>query len=149
MVDSVVMVYKFKPHESRFIDKARVLRLATISEDGYPHVVPLCHAFDGQYLYIATDLGTRKLRNIEKNPRVAAIVDEYGEPWGRNKGIMIQGRAEILRGGKEYDKAARLLTEKFPYYRREPWGPIDPEDTPIIKIVPERAVSWGIRAGRK
>lgn len=143
------MVYRFKPHEARFIEKARVMRFASITREGYPHVVPLCHAFDGQYLYAATDYGTKKLDNIRHNPRVAVIIDEYGEPWGRNKGVMIQGVAELLEGGREFEKAAKLLTKKFKYYEREPYGPIEAGDTPIIKVVPERAVSWGLRQRRR
>ena len=143
------MVYRFKPHEARFIKRARVMRFASITREGYPHVVPLCHAFDGRFLYAATEYGTKKLENIKLNPKVAVIVDEYREPWGRNRGVMIQGRAEVLERGAEFKKAAELLTKKFKYYEREPYGPIEEDDTPIIKIVPEKAVSWGLRAARR
>ncbi|MDW7985717.1 MAG: pyridoxamine 5'-phosphate oxidase family protein [Nitrososphaerota archaeon] len=139
------MVYEFKDYEARFINKARVMRFSSISKEGYPHVVPLCHVYDNGYLYAVTDYGTKKLRNIEHNNKVAVIVDEYGEPWGKNKGIMIQGRAEILERGEEFRRVAQLLTRKFPYYEREPYGPIEEGDAPIIKIIPEKAVSWGLK----
>lgn len=143
------MVYRFRDYEAEFINKARVMRFASITREGYPHVVPLCHAFDGRYLYAATDYGTKKLDNIKHEERVAVIIDEYGEPWGKNKGIMIQGRAEILEYGGEFKKAAELLTKKFRYYEDEPYGPLEEGDTPIIKIIPERAVSWGLRPRRR
>lgn len=134
-----------KPSEVRFIKRARVMRLATITREGFPHLVPLCHVFDGENIYFATDYGTKKVENIKNNPRVAALFDEYKEPWSRLKGIMIQGRAEILESGDEFRKAARLLKRKFKYYEREPYGPIEEGEVLIVKIVPERAVSWGFR----
>lgn len=139
----------FSEEEAALINRVRVCRLATVSRGCSPHVVPVCHAFDGEKIYIATDEGTRKVRNIESNPRVAVVFDEYFEPWGRNRAVLVIGRAEVLRGGEEYERAARLLTDRFPYYKRPPYGPLDPEDTPIISIKPEKVVSWGLRRRRR
>ncbi|MEM1584225.1 MAG: pyridoxamine 5'-phosphate oxidase family protein [Nitrososphaerota archaeon] len=142
-------MHLFKDYEIDFISKARVMRFASITEENYPHVVPLCHVYYNGCIYAVTDYGTKKLENIKHNNRVAVIIDEYYEPWGKNKGIMIQGKAEILEGGDEFKKVAELLTKKFPYYKDEPYGPIIEGEAPIVKIIPEKAVSWGLKPKRR
>ncbi|MEN2974830.1 MAG: pyridoxamine 5'-phosphate oxidase family protein [Candidatus Caldarchaeales archaeon] len=143
------MVYELRDYEVRFINRARVMRFSSITKEGYPHVVPLCHVYSDGCIYAVTDYGTKKIENIKHNDRVAVVIDEYGEPWGKNKGVMIQGKAEILERGEEFRKVAKILTMKFPYYKREPYGPIEEGDAPIIKIIPEKAVSWGLKPRHK
>ena len=39
----------------RFILAHAVARLATTGQDGQPHVIPFCFAFDGQRFYFVVD----------------------------------------------------------------------------------------------
>jgi len=91
--------------EVRFIKRARVMRPATITREGFPHLVHLCHFFDSENTYFATDYETKKIENIESNPRAVAPFDEYREPWSRLKGVMIQGKAEILESGERVQES--------------------------------------------
>jgi len=51
-------------------------RLATVSEEGRPHVVPIVFALDGETLYFAVDskpkttANLKRLKNIAFNPAV-------------------------------------------------------------------------------
>lgn len=116
-----------------------VYRLATASEQSFPHVTPVCHAFDGSVFFIASDYGAKKLKNIAENPQVCLVVDEYSDRWGHNQGVMVQGVAEILEAGEEYRRALQLLFRKFPGYRANPWREAE---APIIKVRPTTVVSW-------
>lgn len=49
---------KFTIEEERFLKDNEVGRLATISENGLPHVVPVCYIYRSGSLWIATDYGT-------------------------------------------------------------------------------------------
>ena len=59
--------------------------MATTTEDGRPHLVPVTFAADGNYIYTAVDAkpkskttaGLRRLRNIRADPRVAVLADHY------------------------------------------------------------------------
>jgi nitroimidazol reductase NimA-like FMN-containing flavoprotein (pyridoxamine 5'-phosphate oxidase superfamily) len=123
--------------ELKFL-RSRVLgRLATASRDLQPHVVPVVYAADGEDVIVAVDYGTKKLKNLRENQKVALIVDDYRP----NRGLMIQGESEILEKGKEYLRLQKLLYDKFEFYRDEPWKE---GEAPILKIRPRKSASWGV-----
>ena len=125
---------------------SRVARLATLDDQGYPHLVPVCYATDGRAYYSALDAKPKRaaparlkrVRNIHGNPRVALLIDHYEEDWHRLCYVMVQGRAEILAGGPESETARDLLRSKYPQYGALPFA----EPATMIKITPERLVRW-------
>src|SRR5262245_307919 len=129
-----------------FTTEARVARLATVDAAGSPHVVPVCYATNGRAYYSPLDAKPKKspvtrlkrVRNIQANPRVALLIDHYEEDWTRLRFVMVQGRAELLDRGTEWETARTLLETKYPQYRRLPLPP----DGPVIKIVPDHVVRW-------
>jgi PPOX class probable F420-dependent enzyme len=129
-----------------FAAEGRVARLATVDEAGCPHVVPVCYATNGGAYYSPLDAKPKKspgsrlkrVRNIRANPRVALLIDHYEEDWTRLRFVMVQGRAELLDGGTEWEAARTLLEAKYPQYRSLPLPP----GGPVIKIVPDHVVRW-------
>jgi PPOX class probable F420-dependent enzyme len=108
-------------------DDARVGRLATVDPRGRPHVVPICFAIEGDTLYTAVDEKPKRtrrlqrLRNIEANPRVEVLVDEYDEDWSRLRWARLRGTARIVDDRRAVD----LLVRKYPQYAaRPPAGPV-------------------------
>jgi PPOX class probable F420-dependent enzyme len=105
-----------------------VARLATTDPDGRPHLVPIVFALEGDTLYSAVDRKpkrSRRLRRIEnarERPDVTVLIDHYDDDWGRLWWIRLRGRARVLDGGEEHDRALALLAEKYPQYRAEPPG---------------------------
>jgi len=118
-----------------FLKAHELCRLATASKDARPHVVPVIYAIDGENLIVAVDYGTKKLKNLRENKRVALIVDDYHP----NHAVMVEGDCEIFERGKEYLRLLRLLFDRFETYRNNPWGE---GESPILKISPNKAVSW-------
>ncbi len=118
-----------------FLKAHELCRFATVSEDGKPHVVPVIYAMDGGKVVVAIDYGTKKLKNLRKNPNVALVVDEYHP----NHAVMIEGRCEVFERGREYRRLLRLLFDRFEFYRRDPWGE---GECPIISVTPEKAFAW-------
>jgi PPOX class probable F420-dependent enzyme len=116
------------------IDDARVARLATTDPDGRPHLVPIVFALDGDTLYSAVDRKpkrSKRLRRIENaraRPEVTILVDHYEEDWARLWWIRLRGRARVLDGGEEHDRALALLREKYPQYREQP------PDGPVLAV---------------
>jgi len=123
------------PKQLSFLQSHELCRLATVSRDAKPHVVPVIYALDGEDLVIAVDYGTKKLRNLRQNRRVALVVDEY-EP---NKGVMVEGECDVIERGKEYLRLLHVLFDRFEFYRRNPWGE---GESPILKVKPTKAVMW-------
>ena len=121
-------------------------RLATADAHGSPHVVPVCYAFDGRHIYSAIDLKPKRVsarrlkrvRNILANPRVAFVVDEYGEDWSALAYVLIRGKGEILEDGDEQIRAEALLRDKYPQYVN-----LLEEGCTVLRITPETVNSWG------
>ncbi|HLA65295.1 MAG TPA: pyridoxamine 5'-phosphate oxidase family protein, partial [Candidatus Saccharimonadales bacterium] len=80
-----------EPNEARRrFAAAGVARMATITPGGRPHVVPITFALEGDRIYSIVDsvkpksrLALARLRNIETNPQVSLLVDEYSDDWDR------------------------------------------------------------------
>ena len=104
---------------------ARVARLATIDPDGRPHLVPIVFAVDGDTLYSALDAKpkrSRRLRRIEnarERPDVTVLVDHYEDDWERLWWVRLRGRARVLDGGDEAERAIALLADKYEQYRSD------------------------------
>jgi PPOX class F420-dependent enzyme/OxyR family protein len=128
---------EFSKSEERFLKMNELGRLATVSTDGTPHVVPVCHIYHGGKLIVATDYATKKYRNVLANDRVAFVVDVYRP----NRGILVQGKAQILETGPEFREVYRLFYKKFSWVRADPWKE---GEALFITIEPTNKVSWGL-----
>jgi len=132
-----IHMIKFNAPEERFLKRNELGRLGTISPKGMPHVVPVCYIYQGGNILIATDYQTRKYRNLRANNRVAFVVDVY-KP---NRAILIQGRANLLERGSEFQEAYRLFYNRFSWVRADPWKE---GEAPFIKIESTNKISWGL-----
>lgn len=111
----------FTEPELRYLAGGRQLgRLATVGADGTPHVVPVAWIYNA--VRDTIDVGgyelerSKKFRDIARTGRAAIVIDDLQstDPW-RPRGVEVRGRGEAIT---------------LP--------------TPLIRIHPERIVSWGI-----
>ncbi len=126
--------------EVAFIRWARVGRLATVDADGGPHVVPVCPAFDGDHLVVASE-DDAKVRHVRANPRCALVFDEYVEDWDHNIQVQVLGTARLIGDGPEWRHGKAVLDEKYRQY--EPLFPITPGTTVLIEISIDGVTSDG------
>jgi PPOX class probable F420-dependent enzyme len=108
----------------------RVAHLATVRDDGAPHLVPIVFALDDSTIAFAVDqkpkrtTDLKRLQNIRAEPRVSVLADHYDEDWTTAWWVRADGVARIVGEGPERDRAIALLTEKYPQYRSgTPPGP--------------------------
>ena len=116
----------FTESELRYLtSERRLARLATVGANGTPHVVPV-----GMWSYNES-LGTidvagrdlvqsKKGRDVARSGRAALVVDDLArtDPW-RPRAVEVRGRAEAIE-----------------------------EPQTLVRIHPERVVSWGLENGR-
>jgi PPOX class probable F420-dependent enzyme len=127
------------------VAEARVARLATLDEDGTPHLVPVVFALAGDTLYTAVDAKpkrSRTLRRIENaraRPHVTVLVDHYEEEWSRLWWVRLRGRARVLDGGEEAERALALLRARYEQYEHEPPGP------PVLAVDVNEWRGWAAR----
>ena len=129
---------EFSDKEIEFIKKKPDCRVATVSEKGWPQVTAVVHVFDNGIIYFITERTTKKFQNLKKNDKIAVIIDTYDRS---PKSLNIQGRAEIIEEGAEYERAAELLIKRHEYYQVN--GVARGEDV-VIRIRPVRKASSGI-----
>jgi PPOX class probable F420-dependent enzyme len=138
--------YVLSDRERRFLLTRRVGHLGTADSRAIPHVVPVCFTIWQGALYITIDekpkrtarAALKRVRNIERNPAAAVVVDRYDEDWTRLGWVMLRGRAEILRTGTEHDRAQELLSARYPQL-----ATMRIAELPVIAIRLERVTSWG------
>jgi PPOX class probable F420-dependent enzyme len=100
------------------VNDVRVARLATIDfEEAKPHIVPVVFVFDGNSYYIPIDKKPkrdiaperlRRVRNIQQNPNVALLIDEYNEDWSKLFFVMIQGKGSLIGNFTECDDVRKV-----------------------------------------
>ncbi|MFZ3468670.1 PPOX class F420-dependent oxidoreductase [Streptomyces sp. 4.24] len=88
------MVKKMTQEEWReFVSHAtRTGKLATVREDGSPHIAPIWFVLDGDSFLFNTGKDTVKGRNLARDGRVSLCVDDERPPFSY---VVLQGRAEI------------------------------------------------------
>ena len=98
----------------------RLGRVATVGRDGTPHVVPV--GWTHNEATDTIDIGghdfarTKKFKDVAATGRAAIVIDDLAstDPW-RPRAVEVRGRAEAIE-----------------------------HPTPMIRIHPERIVSWGL-----
>jgi pyridoxamine 5'-phosphate oxidase family protein len=101
------------------LEERRFGRLATVGEDGTPHVTPVGWSYNAEEDTI--DVGghdfdqTKKYRDARRSGRAAIVIDDVLAPR-ICRAVEVRGRAETF------------------------------DDPPLIRIHPERIVSWGIES---
>jgi pyridoxamine 5'-phosphate oxidase family protein len=90
----------FSEEEIAYLRSQRLARLATVSADGQPDVVPVGFEFDGRDLYVGgmDPVRTRKFRNVRAgNTKVALVIDDLltTSPW-TPRSLRIYGDAELV-----------------------------------------------------
>ena len=136
----------WSPSVQAFVQAHRVARLATVDGSGRPLVLPICYVVAGETLYSPTDAKPKRvpvqrlkrLQNIQANPHVALVIDDYGEDWTQLAYVIVHGMAEILTGGPDFERAVAALREKYPQYHRMPI-----QENPMIAVHLTRVVHWG------
>jgi PPOX class probable F420-dependent enzyme len=105
------------PEDVRALLRApNIAHVATIQPDGGPHAVPVWIGTDGDRLLFLAAPGSRKARNIERDPRVAISVHDHEKP---NVMAHVRGRVvEVVDGDAGWEIIDRLsegyLGEPYP-----------------------------------
>ncbi|WP_040809763.1 PPOX class F420-dependent oxidoreductase [Nocardia concava] len=120
----------FTSNEQKFLAEAGIGRLATVSTDGVVQNNPTGYRVNADGTIDIGGMrmrGSRKYRNVEAGSRVSFVVDEQVsvEPYVI-RGIEVRGMAEALED----------VEPPFPHQERA-----------VIRIRPERVISWGIDGG--
>jgi PPOX class probable F420-dependent enzyme len=94
------------PEVRRLLDRPNYAHVATLLPDGAPHSVPVWIAIEGDNLAILTGPGSRKARNIERDPRVAISLIDVDQPF---LSVLIRGQVvELVDGDRAWEIIDRI-----------------------------------------
>jgi nitroimidazol reductase NimA-like FMN-containing flavoprotein (pyridoxamine 5'-phosphate oxidase superfamily) len=129
-----------------FLNEANLCRVATVDEQGLPHVVPAWHWWDGTSFWVGAQAGDHKVAHIRARG-VAGI--EVDADLRRKRGIYSTGPARIIDGDEGRREYVRITVEQVKRY--QPNRP--PQETAeryakagepvVIEVRPDRMISWG------
>lgn len=125
---------------------APVGRLATVTPEGRPHVVPFVFALverdSDVRAYWAVDRKPKRttalarIRNLERTPAAEFVVDAYAEDWTKLWWVRCSGPSRVVTDEAERAEALEALRAKYPGYELEP--PVGP----VVAIDIETVTSW-------
>jgi PPOX class probable F420-dependent enzyme len=138
---------RLTPGEQRqFLDSTKTLYLASNGKDGFPHVVAMWFALDGEDVVMTTFRKSQKVVNLKRDPRCALLL-EQGETYDRLKGLLLRGHCDIIddeettlatlarigqRSGGAAHPTAQALDAMRPQARKRI----------TLRFRPERTASW-------
>lgn len=135
----------------KLLRPAKVAHLATADSSLQPYITPVVFVIENNKIYIPLDHKPKtvpinqlkRVKNIQKNPKVAFQIDNYEDDWQRLWFIMLIGYAELVEQkemGGDQDKYIRkvhdLFMEKYVQYSKVEIGTI------LIKISSLKGFYW-------
>ncbi|AEH09414.1 putative F420-dependent enzyme [Candidatus Protofrankia datiscae] len=120
----------------------RLAHLVTLNPDGSPQITLVWVGVDGDEI-VTAHLGLyKKLRNLQRDPRVALSIEAAGsESGGLEHYLVVHGHAKVTEGG------APELLEKLTKIYLGPDAPPSPIPNPppgyVLRITPERVGGIG------
>jgi PPOX class probable F420-dependent enzyme len=128
------------------VGRLRVVRMATVDETGRAHVVPVIFAVDGDVFCSPTDKPSerrprppKRLRNLERDPRVTVIADFYHEDWLKAWWVRLRGTARVIGESPERTHAISLLDRKYPQFAGDAYAT---DDGPVVAVDIKDWLGW-------
>jgi nitroimidazol reductase NimA-like FMN-containing flavoprotein (pyridoxamine 5'-phosphate oxidase superfamily) len=122
-------------------------RLATTNPKTLqPHVVPVWFAWDGEHVWISSFVSTRKIRDLKINPRGAVLIESKQE-GGKLQAVLLEGAVELVTQPRHLvrETASRIYIRYLGpqgIKDAEPQSWLDDPENLLIKLTPERIMSW-------
>lgn len=133
-----------------FIDARKVMFIAFVGADGYPHLTPVWHVSDGARIWFRATSNKVKVKLADGAKVCCAFED--GVRFTELRGVVLWGRSSIVRDPAVLERYDALKARKF--------AGLSSQDLPmpaewlrerstethtIVEVVPERISSWDNR----
>lgn len=118
----------------------RTARVATVSPDGGPHVIPMWFVWRDGELWINSLIRSRRTRDVDAGSPASVCVDA-GVEYGELRGVVLYGSFEAADDAAGIDDIRAEFGRKYwhgidvPALRSHRW----------MKMRPDRVVSWDFR----
>jgi len=139
-----------------FMEQEWLASFITVDTEDKPHVVPVWFTYEDGKVHVQTDRKSVKVRNINRNDKVAVAV------YRGEEAVIIRGRGRVIEDEKQFvkltqrhiDKYNRLFniahkTKEIEYIKLDEKGRdsmgiplLDSKVRCIIEVTPQKVLFW-------
>ena len=134
-----------------FINDGRVAHVATLGDDGWPHLVPMWYVVEDGLVSFRSFTKSQKVVNLQRRPQLTVLV-ERGATYPELQGVMIKGTAQLNDDPGRVLELYGAMTAKYALVGGEPIE-LSPEalesafgrhaiKNTAVTVQPERGISW-------
>jgi nitroimidazol reductase NimA-like FMN-containing flavoprotein (pyridoxamine 5'-phosphate oxidase superfamily) len=125
-----------------FMNRERLVSLATVDTRNKPHVVPVFFTYNEGKVYVQTDRNSVKVRNLLRNSNVAVAV------YSGEEAVVIRGKGRVIDSHEEFVKRTQQHIDKYKLrldsQGRDSLGIplLDEKIRCVVEVTPERVMFW-------
>ena len=128
--------------QAEFLSQPHKAALATVDQDGFPHVVAMGYRYKDGIIYMTSYGKAQKVINAQRNPKVGVMV-ESGHKYAELRGVMIRGNCEVLEDPDAVRMVMRGVAEKEGRTAAVPSGAVSSAPKRVVlKVTPAKIASW-------
>jgi PPOX class probable F420-dependent enzyme len=95
-----------------FLEEQRILQVATLDHDGWPHLVAMWYVLVNDQIVFWTYAKSQKLVNLRRDSRLTCLV-ETGDRYDELRGVQIKGRAIISNDYETVQRIGANIWERY------------------------------------
>jgi PPOX class probable F420-dependent enzyme len=95
-----------------FLQEQRILQVATIDHDGWPHLVAMWYVLINDQIVFWTYAKSQKAVNLRRDARLTCLV-ETGERYDELRGVQIKGQAIINDDRETVQRIGATIWERY------------------------------------
>jgi PPOX class probable F420-dependent enzyme len=95
-----------------FLEEQRILQVATIDHDGWPHLIAMWYVLINDQIAFWTYAKSQKAVNLRRDDRLTCLV-EAGERYDELRGVQIKGRAIISDDRETVQQIGEIIMERY------------------------------------
>jgi PPOX class probable F420-dependent enzyme len=130
-----------------FLEEQRILQVATIGKDGWPHLVAMWYVLINDQVVFWTYAKSQKAVNLRRDPRITCLV-ESGVRYDELRGIQIKGRAIINDDRETVQRIGEIIFERYTGPLNDNTRQLVSAQAPkrvVVFVQPVEIVSWDHR----
>jgi PPOX class probable F420-dependent enzyme len=95
-----------------FLQEQRLVQIATIDHDGWPHLIAMWYVLIDDQITFWTYAKSQKVVNLRRDDRLTCLV-ETGERYDELRGVQVKGRAIISDDREIVQRIGEAIWERF------------------------------------
>ena len=118
------------------LNEHRIMTVATLRPDGWPHATTVGYVNDGMTLYFLCGLDSQKAKNLARDDRLSLTIDHDTADLMAITGLSMAARAQAVTDRVEAEKVLQMLPLKYPDAKPLPMKMPGPDEVRLFRVTP-------------